>query len=94
MPEIPVGLPSSLLSQRPDVKAAENMLVAETEKIGVYQAMRLPTFSLTGLLGLASSDINTLGDNVAGSLSGMITGPLLNSERTGAGLIYSVMKRR
>jgi len=76
MPEIPVGIPSSLLEQRPDVKAAENMLIAETEQIGVYQAMRLPSFTLTGLLGLASSDISTLGDNVAGSLSGMITGPL------------------
>jgi multidrug efflux system outer membrane protein len=76
MPEIPVGLPSSLLEQRPDVKTAENILISETEKIGIYQAMRLPSVSLTGLFGLASADISTLGNSVAGSLSGMIVGPL------------------
>ena len=58
IPEIPAGLPSTLLEQRPDVKAAEDMLVAETERIGVAQAMRLPSFSLTGLFGLASTDLN------------------------------------
>jgi multidrug efflux system outer membrane protein len=78
IPEIPVGLPSTLLEQRPDVKAAEDMLVAETERIGVAQAMRLPSFSLTGLFGLASTDINTLltGDALAGGLTGMIMGPI------------------
>jgi multidrug efflux system outer membrane protein len=48
LPEIPPGLPSTLLEQRPDVRTAENLLLAETEKIGVTQAMRLPSFSLTG----------------------------------------------
>ena len=76
IPEIPAGLPSSLLEQRPDVKAAENILFAETEKIGMYQAMRLPSFNLTAFFGLASPDINTLSNSMAGSLSGMIMGPL------------------
>jgi multidrug efflux system outer membrane protein len=76
MPEIPVALPSSLLEQRPDVKSAENILISETEKIGVYQAMRLPSFNLSAFFGLASTDINTLGQSVSASLSGMITGPL------------------
>ena len=76
--QIPAGLPSTLLEQRPDVKAAENMLIAETEKIGVAQAMRLPSFSLTGLFGLASADVSTLltGDALAGGLTGMIMGPI------------------
>jgi multidrug efflux system outer membrane protein len=60
IPQVPAGLPSTLLEQRPDVKAAENQLIAETEKIGVYQAMRLPSFSLTGFFGLASADVTTL----------------------------------
>jgi outer membrane protein, multidrug efflux system len=51
IPEVPAGLPSKLLEQRPDVVAAENTLIAETERIGVYQAMRFPSFSLTGILG-------------------------------------------
>jgi multidrug efflux system outer membrane protein len=75
---VPAGLPSTLLEQRPDVKAAENQLIAETEKIGVYQAMRLPGFSLTGFFGLASADVTTLlsGDAIAGGFTGMIMGPL------------------
>ena len=77
-PDIPVGLPSSLLEQRPDVKAAENILISETEKIGMYQAMRLPSFSLTGLFGLASTDVTTIlsGESLAGGISGIITGPI------------------
>jgi outer membrane protein, multidrug efflux system len=78
IPEIPAGLPSTLLEQRPDVKAAENVLIAETEKIGVYQAMRLPSFNLTGFLGVASSDINTMlnADALTGGVAGMLTGPI------------------
>jgi multidrug efflux system outer membrane protein len=78
LPDIPAGLPSKLLDQRPDVRAAEDMLIAETERIGVTQAMRLPSFSLTGFLGVASGDITTLltSDAFAGGLTGMIMGPL------------------
>ena len=78
IPEIPAGLPSTLLEQRPDVKAAENILISETEKIGVTQAMRLPNFSLTGFLGLASSDITMLldGGSLAAGATGMIMGPI------------------
>ncbi len=78
LPAIPEGLPSTLLEQRPDVKAAENILIAETERIGVTQAMRLPGFSLTGLFGVASLDLNKLisSDAYSSSLSGMITGPI------------------
>jgi outer membrane protein, multidrug efflux system len=79
IPDIPSGLPSKLLEQRPDVKAAEEMLIAETERIGVTQAMRLPSISLTGFLGVASTDLSTLliSDAFTGGLTGMIMGPLL-----------------
>ena len=78
IPEVPAGLPSTLLEQRPDVKAAENILIAETEKIGVAQAMRFPSFSLTGFFGLASADVTTLlaGGSLAGGATGMIMGPI------------------
>ena len=78
IPEIPAGLPSTLLEQRPDVKAAENILLAETEKIGMYQAMRLPSFNLTGFFGLANPDINNLlnSESMASGVTGMIIGPL------------------
>ena len=79
IPDVPAGLPSTLLERRPDVKAAENMLIAETERIGMYQAMRLPTFSLTGFFGLASNDLSTIlaSDALASGFTGAILGPLL-----------------
>ncbi len=78
IPEVPSGLPSTLLEQRPDVVAAENNLIAETERIGVYQAMRFPSFSLTGILGVASDDVNTLlsSDAFAAGVTGMVLGPI------------------
>ncbi len=77
-PEIPEGLPSTLLEQRPDVRSAENTLIAETEKIGGTQALRFPSFQLTGLLGIASTDLSNLlsdGTHVR-NLTGSILGPL------------------
>jgi len=78
IPAVPAGLPSTLLEHRPDVVAAENTLIAETERIGVYQAMRFPSFSLTGILGVASNDVNTLltGDALTAGVTGMVLGPL------------------
>jgi multidrug efflux system outer membrane protein len=78
MPDIPAGLPSTLLEKRPDVRAAENNLIAETERIGVTQAMRLPSFSLTGFFGVASLELDNLlsSDSYTAGLSGMILGPL------------------
>lgn len=60
MPVIPAGLPSSLLDQRPDTRQAEFLLQAETERIGVNQAMRFPNINLTGFLGFASADLSSL----------------------------------
>jgi len=76
-PQVPV-LPSSLLEQRPDIRAAEEMLKSETEKIGITQALRLPGFNLTGFFGLASSDLSNLlnSDAVIANLTGSILGPL------------------
>ncbi len=56
-PEIPVGLPSTLLERRPDVAEAFYLLEAQTEQIGVAEALRLPAISLNGLVGAAGSDI-------------------------------------
>lgn len=75
--EIPAGLPSQLLARRPDVRQAEQQWFAQNERIGVYQAARFPTISLTGALGVASNDLSTLNSgsgiwNVAGSITGPI----------------------
>jgi multidrug efflux system outer membrane protein len=72
--DIPSGLPSALLERRPDIVSAEQLLVAQTERIGIAVAMRFPTLSLTGLLGVASPDISQL--FVPGAVLGSITGQL------------------
>jgi len=59
-PEVPAGLPSALLERRPDIRLAEAALVAANARIGVAQAERFPRISLTGLFGVASSDLSDL----------------------------------
>lgn len=76
--EIPSGLPSQLLERRPDIRVAEQQLIAQTEKVGVAVAMRFPSLSLTGFLGVASPQIDNLfqGDAFIGSIAGQLAGPL------------------
>lgn len=76
--EIPSGLPSELLSRRPDIVGAEQLLVAQTERIGVAVAMRFPSLSLTGFLGVASPDISKLfvPNAVLGSITGQLAAPV------------------
>ncbi len=56
-PVVPVGLPSELLLRRPDIRRAEAQLHAATAQIGVATADLFPKFSLTGSLGLQSSEL-------------------------------------
>ena len=56
----PAGLPSTLLERRPDVQQAEQALVAANAQIGVAEAARFPTFSLTGNFGGQSEQLGDL----------------------------------
>jgi multidrug efflux system outer membrane protein len=56
----PAGLPSALLERRPDVKRAEEQLVAANAQIGVAKAAMFPTLSLTGALGQESTELSDL----------------------------------
>jgi multidrug efflux system outer membrane protein len=73
-------LPSSLLEQRPDIRQAEYLLQAETERIGMTQAMRFPSVNLTGFLGFASGDLSSLvsDTNVASNAAATILGPIFS----------------
>ena len=77
-PEIPAGIPSDLLQRRPDIVAAEQTLISQTEEIGVATAMRFPSISLTGFLGMATPELSTIVDpaSLALGISGNLMGPV------------------
>jgi multidrug efflux system outer membrane protein len=77
-PEIPAGIPSDLLLRRPDVIAAEQTLISQTEEIGVAVAMRFPSISLTGFLGMATPELSTIVDpaSLALGITGNLLGPI------------------
>ena len=59
-PEVPAGLPSSLLERRPDIRQAEENLIASNALVGVATANFFPQISLTGLFGAVSPDVSNL----------------------------------
>jgi multidrug efflux system outer membrane protein len=77
-PDIPPGLPSTLLERRPDIMEAEQYVAAQNAMIGYYQALRFPSFNITGLFGVASPELSTAALNAAWSVSGTILGPIFN----------------
>lgn len=76
VPEVPEGLPSDLLTRRPDVRQAEGQLIAANANIGAARAAYFPSIPLTASAGYASS---ALSDLFAGGSSGVwnLTGQVL-----------------
>ncbi len=78
-PDIPVGLPSDILKRRPDILQASYLLKAQTERIGVAEALRLPAISLTGTLGIASTDLGAVTtEGGVWSIGGRLLGPIVD----------------
>ena len=83
MPEVPTGLPSALLERRPDVRQAEESLVAANANVGVAKAAFFPQFSLTGLFGAQSTSITSFlqGPATFWSVGGQVAQPLFQGGR-------------
>ncbi len=72
--QIAIGIPAETLRQRPDINAAERILAAETARVGVSEADLLPSFTLSGSLGL---DALALADVLSGaSIARSVVGSL------------------
>jgi len=82
-PEVPAGLPSALLERRPDIRAAEQSLVAANANIGVAKAAYFPQINLTGLIGGQSSKLASLfsGPNRIWSFVPQVTQPIFSAGR-------------
>jgi multidrug efflux system outer membrane protein len=85
-PTPPTGLPSTLLEARPDVRQAEEKLIAANARIGVAKAAYFPTIGLTGLYGSESAALSNLFTGSAGIWTAAIglTMPIFDAGRTGA----------
>jgi outer membrane protein, multidrug efflux system len=81
MPPVPAGLPSELLERRPDLRQAEQNLVAANALIGAARAQYFPTISLTGLFGAISPEFSGLwkGASKAWSYGVGATGPIFTA---------------
>ena len=90
VPSVPAGLPSDLLASRPDIRQAEQNLIAANAQIGAAKAQYFPTISLTGASGYASEHLSDLfrGPSRIWSYAGSVVGPIF----TGGG-IYGQVKQ-
>ncbi|OPY74305.1 MAG: Outer membrane protein OprM precursor [Syntrophorhabdus sp. PtaU1.Bin050] len=78
LPTVPAGLPSDLLERRPDIRQAEQDLIAANARIGAAKALYFPTISLTGLFGWSSTDLSMLfsGPSQTWSWAGTFVAPI------------------
>ena len=78
MPVVPAGIPASLLERRPDIRQAEQQLIAANARVGVARALYYPSISLTGALGTSSPDLDHLfsGPSRTWSFVGQLLGPI------------------
>ena len=95
--DVPAGLPSDLLLRRPDLRAAEQNLVAANANIGVARAAFFPAISLTGALGLQSDELGDLFDaslSKAWSFSPDLAAPIFNAGKIRASVRVAEAQRK
>jgi multidrug efflux system outer membrane protein len=81
LPDVPSGLPSDLLVQRPDIRRAEQDLIAANAQIGVAKSLYYPAISLTGIFGFSSTDLSKLfkSDAQAWNFAVPVTAPIFTA---------------
>ncbi len=96
LPPVPSGIPSEVLEQRPDVRQAEQTLVAANARIGAAKALYVPTISLTGSYGTSSAELGGLfkGPSKVWSYAGSIVGPIFTGGATRAGVRQAEAARK
>ena len=91
LPLVPAGLPSSLLERRPDIRAAEQNLLAQRALVSVAKKAFLPRISLTGLLGFQSDQLSNLfaGPSRAWTFVPQVTQPIFTGGRLKADVNFA-----
>lgn len=95
MADLPAGLPSDLLVRRPDLRQAEQQLVAANANIGAARAAFFPRISLTASAGVASNELSGLfkGGNLAWSFVPQLLQPIFDAGRNQANLEAAQLAR-
>jgi outer membrane protein, multidrug efflux system len=95
LPEVPVGVPSRLLERRPDIREAEEQLIAANAQIGVAKAAYFPQITLTGNSGFLSSALTSLFTGPAGlwNFGGSIAQPIFAGGRIKSGVRLSEARK-
>jgi multidrug efflux system outer membrane protein len=94
--QIPAGLPSSLLERRPDIRQAEQALIAANARIGAAKALYFPQITLSGFLGGQSVALSRLFDTPERqqAIAPAVVLPLFNAGQIRAGVRYSEAQKR
>jgi len=95
-PEVPAGIPSALLERRPDIREAEEQLIAANAEIGVARAAYFPQISLSGTGGFQSSALSNLFSGPAGawSFGASLTQPIFTGGRLRSGVHLAEARRQ
>lgn len=94
--QVPAGLPSELLARRPDIRQAEQTLIAANARIGAVKATYFPQINLTGLLGTQSRMLTELFTDPSKQMNfaPTLVAPLFNAGRIRNNVRYSEAQKR